>query len=64
MACGVNLAYLYYLSLTGQNPSPETKQQEGINWVYPVRDFLTFRQKQRNREMTLLEWIKSLSVKR
>ena len=26
MACGVNLAYLYYLSLTGQNPSPVTKQ--------------------------------------
>lgn len=64
MACGVNLAYLYYLSLTRQNPSPVTKQQEGIKWVYLVRDLLSFRQKQRNREMTLLEWIKSLSGKK
>lgn len=64
VACGVNLAYLYYLSLTGQNPSPVTKQQEGIKWVYLVRDFLSFRQKQRNKEMTLFEWIKSLSGKK
>lgn len=40
------------------------QQQEGIKWVYLVRDFLSFRQKQRNREMTLLEWIKSLSGKK
>ena len=57
MACGVNLAYLYYLSLTGQNPSPVTSQKEGVKWVYLVRDFISFRQKQRNGEMTFSEWI-------
>lgn len=60
IACGVDLAYLYYLSLTGQNPSPVSRQKEGIKWVYLVRDFLSFRQKQKNGEMTFTEWIKCL----
>ena len=42
IACGVDLAYLYYLSLTGQNPTPVTSQQEGVKWVYLVRDFISF----------------------
>ncbi|BAU28301.1 putative ATP-grasp superfamily ATP-dependent carboligase [Aneurinibacillus soli] len=61
IACGVDLAYLYYLSLTDQNPSPVNRQKEGIKWVYLVRDFLSFRQKQKNGEMTFTEWIKCLS---
>lgn len=61
---GVNLAYLYYLSLTDQNPSPVLKQKEGIKWVYFVRDFLSFRQKKRNGEMTFFGWMKSLSGKK
>jgi D-aspartate ligase len=61
IACGVNLAYLYYLSLTGQNPAPVTKQQEGMKWIYLVRDLLSFRQKQKNGEMTFKEWRRSLS---
>ena len=64
MACGVNLAYLYYLSLTGQNPSPVTEQKEGVKWVYFVRDFLSFRQKQRNGEMTILRMDKELIWKK
>jgi D-aspartate ligase len=58
------LAYLYYLSLTGQNPSPVTEQKEGVKWVYFVRDFLSFRQKKKNGEMRFVEWIKSLSGKK
>jgi D-aspartate ligase len=61
MACGVNLTYLYYLSLTGQNPTPITHQKEGMKWVYLVRDFLSFRQKRKNGKMSITQWIKSLS---
>jgi D-aspartate ligase len=64
IACGVDLAYLYYLSLTGQNPSPVTSQQEGVKWVYLVRDFISFLQKRRNGEMTIAKWIKGLSGKK
>ena len=64
IACGVDLAYLYYLSLTGQNPLPVTSQREGIKWVYLVRDFISFLQKRRNGEMTITKWIKGLSGKK
>ncbi|PUB15125.1 ATP-grasp domain-containing protein [Paenisporosarcina sp. OV554] len=64
IACGVDLAYLYYLSLTGQNPLPVTSQREGIKWVYLVRDFISFLQKRRNGEMTIGKWIKGLSGKK
>ena len=64
IACGVDLAYLYYLSLTGQNPFPVTTQQEGVKWVYLVRDFISFLQKRRKGKMTLGEWIKGLSGKK
>ncbi|MFD0824466.1 carboxylate--amine ligase [Neobacillus sp. M.A.Huq-85] len=61
---GVNLAHLYYLSLTGQNPSPVLKQKEGIKWVYFVRDFLSFRQEKRSGKITFFEWMQSLSGKK
>lgn len=61
---GVNLAYLYYLSLTEQNPSPVLSQKEGIKWIYFVRDFLSFRQEKRSGEMTFLGWMQSLSGKK
>ena len=64
VACGVDLAYLYYLSLTGQNPTPVTNQREGVKWVYLVRDFISFLQKRRNGEMTTAKWIKGLSGKK
>lgn len=64
IACGVDLTYLYYLSVTGQKPSPITNQKEGIKWVYLVRDFLSFRQKFRDGEMTIREWLNSFSGKK
>jgi len=63
-ACGVDLPYLYYLSVTGQNPQPVTEQRTDIKWLYLVRDFLAFRDKQRNGDASLLEWLKSLSGKK
>lgn len=64
IACGVDLAYLYYLSLTGQNPSPVTSQREGIKWVYLVRDYISFLQKRKKGKMTVAQWIKGLSGKK
>ncbi|MCH6264776.1 MULTISPECIES: carbamoyl-phosphate synthase [Neobacillus] len=64
IACGVDLAYLYYLSLTNQDPEPVVVQKDGIKWVYFVRDFLSFRQKKRLGEMTFFEWLKGLSGKK
>lgn len=63
-ACGVDLPYLYYLSLTGQNPQPVTEQKTGIKWLYLVRDFLSFQEKRRNGEVSFLEWLKSLAGKK
>ena len=62
--CGVDLPYLYYLSVTGQNPQPVTEQKTGIKWLYLVRDFLAFRDKQKNGDVSFLEWLKSLSGKK
>jgi D-aspartate ligase len=64
VACGVDLAYLYYLSITGQNPSPVVSQKEGIKWVYLVRDYISFLQKRREGKMTFKKWIKALSGKK
>ncbi|HEX6593200.1 MAG TPA: ATP-grasp domain-containing protein [Bacillota bacterium] len=63
-ACGVDIAYLYYLSLTDQHPQPVINQQEGVKWVYLVRDFISFLEKRRNKQMTIKEWIKGLSGKK
>ena len=62
--CGVDLPYLYYLSVTGQNPQPVTEQKTGIKWLYLVRDFLAFRDKRKNGGVSFLEWLKSLSGKK
>lgn len=64
IACGVDLAYLYYLSLTGQNPTPVTSQWEGVKWVYLVRDFISFLQKRSRGEMTFGKWIEGLKGKK
>lgn len=64
VACGVDLAYLYYLSLTGQNPSPVTSQKEGVKWVYFVRDYISYRHKRNDGMMTFTQWLKLLSGKK
>ena len=63
-AVGVNLAYLYYLLVTDQNPSPITNQKEGIKWVYLVRDYISFVQKRRNGKTKISKWLKDLSGKK
>lgn len=63
-AVGVNLAHLYYLLLTEQNPSPITTQKEGIKWVYLVRDYISFVQNKRNGKMRFSKWLKDFSGKK
>lgn len=63
-ACGVDLAYLYYLSLTNQHPQPVIDQKEGVKWIYFVRDFISFLEKRRKKQMTTSQWIKGLSGKK
>ena len=63
-ACGVDLPYMYYLSVTGQSPQPVTEHKAGIKWLYLVRDFLAFREKQRRGEVSFWQWIKNLSGKK
>ncbi|SDC55469.1 ATP-grasp domain-containing protein [Paenibacillus sp. UNCCL117] len=53
--CGVDLAYLYYLSMTGQQPKPVTSQKDGVTWVYLVRMLLTFQVKHKQGKMTYRE---------
>lgn len=63
-ACGVDLPYLYYLTVTGQDPPPVTEQKTGIKWLYFVRDYMAFRDKQRSGEASLFGWLRSLSGKK
>lgn len=59
--CGVDLSYLYYLSLTGQDPQPVMTQAEGIKWVYFVRDLIAFWQKRKDGNITVRQWLTNLS---
>lgn len=62
-ASGVDLPYLYYLTVTGQKPRPVTEQTTGTKWLYLVRDFLSFQDEQ-NSDVSFLDWLKSLSGKK
>src|SRR5699024_4210640 len=55
---------LYYLSLTNQHPQPVIDQKEGVKWIYFVRDFISFLEKRRKKQMTTSQWIKGLSGKK
>lgn len=63
-ACGVDLAYLYYLYVTGRKPESITEQREGVKWIYFVRDYISFRQKQEQGTMTFGDWLRSISGKK
>lgn len=62
--CQVDLSYLYYLSLTGQNPTPRLKQIEGIEWIYLVRDFLSIYEKRKKRDASFKSWFRGLFRKK
>ncbi|HZG71980.1 MAG TPA: hypothetical protein VEY51_10650, partial [Chondromyces sp.] len=63
-ACGIDLSYLYYLEMTGQHPKPRLKQEEGITWVYLVRDFLSVWEKRQEGHYSIRQWLKTLRGKK
>lgn len=54
--CGVDLSYLYYLMVTNQNPEKQLMQEEGIKWIFLVRDYLSTMEKMKNGDVSLSEW--------
>jgi D-aspartate ligase len=61
---GIDFAYMYYLYLTNQNPSPRLEQIDGVKWIYLVRYFLTFLEKKKRGEMTFKDFYKGLKGKK
>jgi D-aspartate ligase len=62
--CGINFAYLYYLSVTGQKTTEKLEQNENIKWLFLMRDFIAFLQKRKNGTMTYRNWLQSISGKK
>lgn len=55
-ACGIDLTYLYYLLVTDQQPEKKLIQEEGMTWIYSIRDYLSTKEKVQNGDMTWREW--------
>lgn len=62
--CGIDLSYLYYLELTGQNPAPRLKQKEGITWIYLIRDLLSTYEKRKSGDGSFRTWLKGFRGKK
>ena len=62
--CGVDLSYLYYLMVTNQNPEKQLVQEEGIKWIYLVRDYLSAKEKLKNGDLSLRQWRKNIKGKK
>lgn len=57
--CGINFALIQYLDLTGQNPVPQTKFEEGVKWIDEIADFQSFWTYFRKSELTPWAWLRS-----
>ncbi|MEI5909329.1 carbamoyl-phosphate synthase [Bacillus spongiae] len=55
-AAGVDFVYLYYQYLTGQQPSAQLEQIDGVQWIYLVRYFLTFLEKRKRGLMKIKDF--------
>jgi D-aspartate ligase len=58
--CGVNLALLQYLDLTGQRPQPVAPTREIVRWLSLPEDLLSFAEYRRRGELGWGEWLRSL----
>jgi len=58
--CGINLALLQYLDLTGQRPAPRRECPEGVKWLDTIADFHAFKQYHQRGELGFKDWLKSL----
>ena len=59
--CGINLALIQYLDLTGQRPAPHADAYpEGVKWLDTMEDFYSFRQYHERGELGFRDWLNSL----
>jgi predicted ATP-grasp superfamily ATP-dependent carboligase len=58
--CGINLALLQYLDLTGQRPAPRREYIEGVKWLDSIEDFRAFKQYHERGELGFGDWLKSM----
>lgn len=58
--CGINLALIQYLDLTGQGPAPRREYREGVKWLDTMADFYSFRQYHERGELGFKDWLNSL----
>lgn len=57
--CGMNLALIQYLDLTGQHPAARHEYLEGVKWLDSIEDFRAFRQYHEAGELGFKDWLKS-----
>lgn len=58
--CGVNLPWLAWASLTGEEPLPQMpSQREGVKWMDEINDLRSAWKHYRDGELTVLEWLDS-----
>jgi predicted ATP-grasp superfamily ATP-dependent carboligase len=58
--CGLNLALMQYLDLTGQHFAPRSDYPEGIAWLDSMADFRSFKQYHERGELGFRGWLGSL----
>jgi predicted ATP-grasp superfamily ATP-dependent carboligase len=58
--CGINLALLQYLDLTGQCPAPRGEYPAGVKWLESMEDFYSFKQYHARGELSLRDWWNSI----
>lgn len=59
--CGLDLALMQYLDLTGQHYPPRREYPEGIAWLDSMADFHSFKQYHERGELGFTGWARSLS---
>jgi D-aspartate ligase len=57
--CGMNLALMQYLDLTGQRPAPRREYPEGVRWLDTMEDFHSFKQYHARGELSIKDWLNS-----
>jgi predicted ATP-grasp superfamily ATP-dependent carboligase len=58
--CGINLALMQYLDLTGQRPAARRDYAEGVKWLESIADFHSFRHSHERGELGVRDWLKSI----
>ncbi len=58
--CGMDLALMQYLDLTGQMPAPRREYREGVKWADTMEDFHSFKHYHERGELGFKEWLRSL----